>query len=352
MTQVDAERQQIVQEQARLRDNLARVPANSDLQRRYLATLDKQETELEAIAKRRADAEKAVEAARDALRSYVAQLGSRQRVCRHERAGARGQPARKVLHGIVAAEQVEQGAQRGAALGLQLGIALDDQPGVVAGGLQQLAMGGEVGQPHVGQAALAGAQQLAGAAQAQVLLGDAEAVLGLAHDGEPRLRGLAERLGVEQQAGRLGAAAPDPAAQLVELRQAEALGMLDDHHRRGRHVDADLDHRRRHQDRQPALGEGRHGRLALGALQAAVHQADLAGKARAQQADSAPRRWRGRRPRIPRSAGRPSRRARRCRSCGRRASTTSPMRSSGRVRVSIGCRPAGFSVSFETSRSP
>ncbi len=47
VTQADAERQQIVQEQARLRDNLARVPANSDLQRRYLATLDKQETDLE-----------------------------------------------------------------------------------------------------------------------------------------------------------------------------------------------------------------------------------------------------------------------------------------------------------------
>ena len=71
----DAERTQIVQEQARLRDNLARVPANSDLQRRYLATLDKQETDLEAITKRRADAEKGVEAAREALRSYVAQLG-------------------------------------------------------------------------------------------------------------------------------------------------------------------------------------------------------------------------------------------------------------------------------------
>ena len=75
VTEADAERQQIVQEQARLRDNLARVPANSDLQRRYLATLDKQETELEAIAKRRADAEKEVEAARGALRTYVAQLG-------------------------------------------------------------------------------------------------------------------------------------------------------------------------------------------------------------------------------------------------------------------------------------
>ena len=75
VTQADAERQQIVQEQARLRDNLARVPANSDLQRRYLATLDKQETELEAIATRRAEAEKGVEAAREALRAYVAQLG-------------------------------------------------------------------------------------------------------------------------------------------------------------------------------------------------------------------------------------------------------------------------------------
>lgn len=75
VTQADQERQQIVQEQSRLRDNLSRVPANSDLQRRYLATLDKQETELEAIAKRRADADKAVEAARDTLRTFVAQLG-------------------------------------------------------------------------------------------------------------------------------------------------------------------------------------------------------------------------------------------------------------------------------------
>ncbi len=73
--QIDAERQAIVAEQGRLRENLARVPANSDLQRRYLATLDAQETSLEALAKQRTDAEKAVEAARAALRTYVAQLG-------------------------------------------------------------------------------------------------------------------------------------------------------------------------------------------------------------------------------------------------------------------------------------
>jgi len=75
VTQIDSDKQQIVQEQSRLRDNLSRVPVNSDLQRRYLATLDKQETELEAIATRRTDAEKAVETARDALRTYVSQLG-------------------------------------------------------------------------------------------------------------------------------------------------------------------------------------------------------------------------------------------------------------------------------------
>src|SRR6185437_13414081 len=74
---------------------------------------------------------------------------------------------------VVAAEEVEQGAQRLAAIRLQLGVAVDDQAGVVLRGLQQLAMGGEVGQAHVGHAALACAEQLAGAAQLEVLLVDA-----------------------------------------------------------------------------------------------------------------------------------------------------------------------------------
>src|SRR5262249_53628737 len=85
----------------------------------------------------------------------------------------------------VTLEEIEQGAQSAAALRLQLGIALDHQPRIVARRLQQLGMGGEVGQFHIRQTALAGAQKLAGAAQAQVLLGDAKAILGLAHDGEP-----------------------------------------------------------------------------------------------------------------------------------------------------------------------
>ena len=46
-------------------------------------------------------------------------------------------------------------------------------------------------------------------------------------------------------------AAADPAAQLVELGEAEALGVLDDHQRGVGDVDADLDHRRRDQHRRP-----------------------------------------------------------------------------------------------------
>jgi hypothetical protein len=72
---IDADRQRIVQEQGRIRDNLGRVPTGSDLQRRYLATLDRQETELEALAKRRGEAEIAVQTAREAVSKYVASLG-------------------------------------------------------------------------------------------------------------------------------------------------------------------------------------------------------------------------------------------------------------------------------------
>jgi len=74
-TDVDTERKQIVDEQARIRENIAKVPAGSDLQKRYLATLDKQENDLDALAKKKADAQKAVDAAREVLRTYVTQLG-------------------------------------------------------------------------------------------------------------------------------------------------------------------------------------------------------------------------------------------------------------------------------------
>ena len=50
-----------------------------------------------------------------------------------------------------------------------------------------------------------------------------------------------QHLAAQEQADALALAAPDAAAQLVELGEAEALGALDDHQRGVGHVDADLD---------------------------------------------------------------------------------------------------------------
>lgn len=47
-----------------------------------------------------------------------------------------------------------------------------------------------------------------------------------------------------------GTAATDPTAQLVQLCQAQALGVLDDHQAGVGHVDTDLDHRGGHQQMQ------------------------------------------------------------------------------------------------------
>src|SRR5712691_12163255 len=143
---------------------------------------------------------------------------------------------------LVALEQIEQVAQRLPARRGERRIAREDERGVVARRPDQLAVHLDARELEPGQAGLAGAEHVAFAAQPEVFLGDAEPVLALAHDGEPRLGGVAERRLVEQQAGRMLGAAPDAAAQLMELGEPEPLGVLDHHHRRLRHVDADLDH--------------------------------------------------------------------------------------------------------------
>jgi hypothetical protein len=85
------------------------------------------------------------------------------------------------------------------------------------------------GEAELRFAGLARAENLAGAAQAKVLLGDAEAVIGLAHQSEPRARRLAQDIAAQQQADAVLVSAPDPAAQLVELGETKAVGMFDDH---------------------------------------------------------------------------------------------------------------------------
>ena len=163
------------------------------------------------------------------------------------------------------------------------------------------------------------------------------------------------RLGrLEQEAVRLVGAAPDPPAQLVQLGEAEAVGVLDDDRRRVRDVDADLDHRRRDQHLRLARREGPHRRGLLGGREPAVHEPDpqrlelahemlvlVLGGARLHAS------------RSPRRASRSRRPGGRARSTGASASGSS-RRACRRARdaVLIGRRPGGMSRSSETSRSP
>ena len=112
---------------------------------------------------------------------------------------------------------------------------------VLARGAKIFAVHVEMREAKAGQAALPGAEEITFAAQPQILLGDAESVVGLAQDGKPRVGCFAERALVQEEAGRAFGAAADAAAQLMELREAEALGVLDTS-RLLRHVDSDLDH--------------------------------------------------------------------------------------------------------------
>src|SRR5690606_6204008 len=131
-------------------------------------------------------------------------------------------------HRIVALEEIEQRPDSRPARAGERRVLVKQQPGVVTGGGQELLEVRHVGDAKLRHAALARAQHLAAAPQLQILLGDEEAVLGLAHHLEALLRRLAKRWLVEQHAVGLAIATSDAAAELVKLGEAEALSMLDD----------------------------------------------------------------------------------------------------------------------------
>ena len=199
------------------------------------------------------------------------------------------------------------------------------------------------------------AEHLAGAADRQVALGELEAVAAVAHRLEPR-RALVRRRVGEQVAPRPVRAATDPAAELVQLEQPEAVGVLDDHHRRVRDVDADLDDRGRDQHVERAGAELRHHPFLVGGRHLPVQQPEaqpreilLLEALRTPRSPPSPRASA-----IPRRAGRPRTpggRRRPRRAPGRRPTT----RSSGlgpTTSVVIGERPAGRLRSSDRSRSP
>jgi len=92
------------------------------------------------------------------------------------------------------------------------------------------------------------AKKFAGSANQQVRLGDFKTICGADHGFEPRAAIVRHASRRHQDAVRFLRAAADAPAKLVQLCQAEALGMLDHHHGGVGYVHADFDHRRGHQN--------------------------------------------------------------------------------------------------------
>src|SRR5262245_50509782 len=120
-------------------------------------------------------------------------------------------------------------AQCLSALGGERRVARQEELGLVTRGTDELAVRLDAGDAEARHAGLPRAEDVAFAAQPEVFLGDAKAVLGLAHDVEARFRGFAQRPPIEQQAGGMLADAPDAPAQLMQLRKPEAYGVLGHH---------------------------------------------------------------------------------------------------------------------------
>ena len=132
----------------------------------------------------------------------------------------------------------------------------------------------EVGDAELGQAGLAGAEELAGAALLEVEFGEFEAVLRGDHGVEAGFGLLGDAVAGHEDAVALGGAAADASAELVELGEAEALGVVDDHDGGVGDVDADLDDGGGDEHVDVAALEAGHGDLFFVGGEAAVEQAE------------------------------------------------------------------------------
>ncbi len=132
----------------------------------------------------------------------------------------------------------------------------------------------QIGETELRQAALARAENLPGATQSKVFLGNMETIVAGTQDFQTRPGRALQWRGVQQKTMRLPFPATDTSAQLMKLSKAETFGMLHHHHGGFRHIHAHLDNGGGHQHCDPATGKTGHDGILLLSLHGAVDESN------------------------------------------------------------------------------
>lgn len=125
----------------------------------------------------------------------------------------------------------------------ELGIVLKERIRIDPGMRQELSVGRQIPDPQTHDTVLCGADDISGPPEPQVLLGDIESAIMSLEDLEPGGR-FARKIVRDGDAEGFVLTTADAAPELMQLRQTESIGVLDDHERCVGHVDTDLDDHR------------------------------------------------------------------------------------------------------------
>ena len=124
--------------------------------------------------------------------------------------------------------------------------ALEQSIGGLTGVCQHFHIGGEVCQRELRQTMLPLPEEVTGTPELQILLCYLKAGIGTAHGAQPHPG--VRALGVGDQNTGGGHISPaDPPPELVQLAEAEPLGIFDEHYDGVRHIDPDFHHSGGHQ---------------------------------------------------------------------------------------------------------
>jgi len=156
-----------------------------------------------------------------------------------------------------------------------LGGIASEREGFLARELQHGAVTQRVGHVKAQLTGLAGAEKFTGTAKLQIGFGNFEAVVGAHHGFQAGAALVGKARRGDENAVRLMRATADATAKLVQLSEAETLGMLDDHDGGVGHVNANFDDRGGNKDLQVIAAESLHDVVFFLAGEAPVQETDF-----------------------------------------------------------------------------